>query len=107
MLAYETLQMCRDDLVKYKLNIQSVPVVSGGGGVSSDAGAKLVTASASYSSSVELQSKSNPNNNKCFRTTTITNSVSKSYTLNPKLNSSDTHMYEDVLDCKSCTLQGF
>jgi len=107
MLAYETVQMCRDDLVKYKLNIQSVPVVSGsgGGGDSSDAGTKL-TATASYSSSVELQSKSNHNNNnKCIRTT-ITNSVSKSYTLNPKLNSSDT-LYEDVLDCKSCTLQGF
>ncbi len=105
MLAYETVQMCRDDLVKYKLNIQSVPVVSGsgGGGDSSDAGTKF-TATASYSSSVELQSKSN-NNNKCIRTT-ITNSVSKSYTLNPKLNSSDT-LYEDVLDCKSCNLQGF
>lgn len=75
MLAYESLQKCKDDLIAYKLIIQSVPL-------SSDTNSTTTTSSSTKSSLL---------NN------------SKSTGFNSKFNLNTTkQQFEEVLDCKTC-----
>ena len=67
MLAYDSVQKCKDDLLAYKLIIQSVPVA--------------LESSTNTTKSSHLNS-----------TTSSTKSLSK-------------QTFEDVLDCKSCSIQ--
>jgi len=71
MLAYESLQKCKDDLVAYKLNVQSVPVA--------------------------LDSTNT--------TTTTKSSNLKSTTTKSTDLMLSKQTFEDVLDCKSCSIQ--
>ncbi len=77
MLAYESVQKCREDLIKYQLTIQSVPIVP--------------ATNASNSLESSEKSKSSPN---------LTTALIKNKNLPEK------SQFEEVLDCKSCTLQG-
>lgn len=85
MLAYESVDKCKEDLLKYKLIIQSVPIVN-----PSD--------SASGSSSPSLSGRA-----------LATNSSNHKFNKTPNSTSTKTNQtkFEEVLDCKQSTLQGF
>lgn len=86
MLAYESIERCREDLLKYKLIIQSVPVVSSTS--NSD--------SAGFLSNFSLNSSPS-----------IKKLLDKPETPIPNSTNNTSQTFEEVLDCKSCTLQGF
>ena len=88
VLAYESVDKCKEDLLKYKLIIQSVPIVN----------------------SSESASGSSP---LTTTTTTSWNSSNHKFTKTPKSTSTTTTStknnqtnFEEVLDCKQSTLQG-
>ena len=85
MLAYESVDKCKEDLLKYKLIIQSVPIVN-------------PTDSASGSSSPSLSGRA-----------LATNSSNHKFNKTPNSTSTKTNQpkFEEVLDCKQSTLQGF
>ena len=86
MLAYETVQKCKEDLISYKLTIQSVPLIE------TDVNN---TSSSSSSSSSSRTSIINNNNN----------SSKKNLLLNSNKTTNSKQLFEDVLDCKSCNIQ--
>ena len=90
MLAYESYEKCKDDLLKYQLIIQSVPIVTS---IQSDS----ASGSSPLNNTNSSNKKSFKNNKSTPTTTTITTST----------NNNSSPGFEEVLDCKSCTLQGF
>ena len=80
MLAYESVDKCKEDLLKYQLTIQSVPIVS-----------TTTTTTSTNSLESSGRSQSSPNLNT---------------TLKKNKNLPEKPQFEEVLDCKSCTLQG-
>lgn len=90
MLAYESYEKCKEDLLKYQLIIQSVPIVTS---IQSDS----ASGSSPLNNTNSSNKKSFKNNKSTPTTTTITTST----------NNNSSPGFEEVLDCKSCTLQGF
>jgi len=85
MLAYESLEKCREDLKKYKLIIQSVPVSSS---TLSDSTSLTTTTTTTHNTPLSK----NPNKNSCLPQNPHTNNLKTGF--------------EEVLDCKNSTLQG-
>lgn len=78
MLAYESVDKCKEDLLKFQLIIQSVAIVT-------NPTEHPTSASGSNKSTTTTTSK-NPSHKKTLPQTT-------------------TNIFEEVLDCKNCTLQ--
>ena len=81
LLAYESIQKCKDDLLAYKLSIQSLPL--------SDS--STTSTSTSTTTNTSILSHSN-------KSTYINKSKSVSAVITRQT-------FEEVLDCKSCNIQ--